>query len=148
MQPVETRGPGEEGPRRMPIHASLVRPILFAGADRELALANGVVCVALLFGIGVSRYTLAIVVFLVTVGHWGVTRITKADPSFRQVYLRHVRLRSFYPAAGASARSCSDSPPGDPSVRVGAPTPCCVSIEVVRKGSQTSSIRSLWSRKA
>ena len=102
MQPVETRSPGEEGPRRMPIHASLVRPILFAGADRELALANGIVCIALLFGIGVSRYTLAIVVFLLTVGHWVVTRITKADPSFRQVYLRHVRLRSFYPAAGAS----------------------------------------------
>ena len=85
----------------MPIHSALVRPILFAGADRELTLANGVICIALLFGIGVSRYTVSIVVVLLTVGHWGLTRITKADPSFRHVYVRHVRLRSFYPAAGS-----------------------------------------------
>jgi len=87
--------------RRMPIHAALVRPILFAGADRELTLANGVICIALLFGIGVSRYTASIVVVLLTVGHWALARITKADPSFRHVYVRHVRLRPFYPAAGA-----------------------------------------------
>jgi len=86
--------------RRMPIHAALVRPILFAGADRELTLANGVICIALLFGIGFSRYTVSIVVVLLTVGHWALARITKADPSFRQVYVRHVRLRPFYPAAG------------------------------------------------
>ena len=40
-----------ETPRRIPIHAALVRPVLFAGADRELALANGIVCLALIMGI-------------------------------------------------------------------------------------------------
>jgi len=85
----------------MPIHAALVRPILFAGADRELTLANGVICIALLFGIGVSRYTVFVVVVLLTVGHWALARTTKADSSFRHVYLRHIRLHPFYPAAGA-----------------------------------------------
>jgi type IV secretory pathway TrbD component len=85
----------------MPIHAALVRPILFGGADRELTLANGITCIALLFGIGVSRYTVSIVVILLTVGHWALTRITKADPCFRHVYMRHVWLQSFYPAAGS-----------------------------------------------
>ena len=100
MQPLETQGPDAKRTRRMPIHTALVRPILFAGADRELVLANGVVGIALLFGIGISRYTLGIVIFLWTVGHWALTRVTKADPSFRQIYVRHIRLRSFYPAAG------------------------------------------------
>ncbi len=101
MQASSARDAGMEIQRRMPIHAALVRPILFAGADRELTLANGVICIALLFGIGVSRYTASIVVVLLTVGHWALARITKADPSFRHVYVRHVRLRPFYPAAGA-----------------------------------------------
>ena len=101
MQPLETQASDTKRTRRMPIHTALVRPILFAGADRELVLANGVVCIALIFGIGISRYTLGVVVFLWTVGHWALTRVTKADPSFRQVYVRHIRLRSFYPAAGA-----------------------------------------------
>ena len=90
-----------ETPRRIPIHAALVRPVLFAGADRELALANGIVCLALIMGIGVSRYTLSVVVFLATAGHMALVRATRADAGFRAVYLRHVRLRSFYPAAGA-----------------------------------------------
>ena len=96
-----TKDDGAEKHRLIPIHAALVRPILFAGADRELALANGILCIALLFGIGVSRYTMLVVVLLLTLGHWALVRTTKADPLFRQVYMRHVRLRSFYPAAGS-----------------------------------------------
>jgi type IV secretory pathway TrbD component len=101
MQVGTTRDAGMQSQRRMPIHAALVRPILFGGADRELTLANGVICIALLFGIGVSRYTVSVVVVLLTVGHWALARTTKADSSFRHVYLRHIRLRPFYPAAGA-----------------------------------------------
>ena len=100
--PVVSAGDGyTESHRRMPIHAALVRPILFAGADRELTLANGVICIALLFGIGVSRYTVFVVVVLLTIGHWTLARTAKADSSFRDVYVRHIRLRSFYPAAGS-----------------------------------------------
>lgn len=91
-----------ERPRRIPIHAALVRPVLFGGADRELALSNGIICLALLLGIGVSRYTLGVVVFLATIGHLALVRASKADAGFRRVYLRHVRLRSFYPAAGSA----------------------------------------------
>jgi type IV secretion system protein VirB3 len=94
---------GPESPRRIPVHASLLRPVLLGGADRECALANGIVCLALLFGIGVSRYTIAVVVFLLTIGHGALMRITKSDPLFREVYLRHVRLGSYYAAAGGVA---------------------------------------------
>ena len=83
----------------LPIHASLTRPVLLAGADRELTLVNAVVCFALLFGIGASRWTLAVVAILATVGQWVLGRVTRYDPDFRRTYTRHVQLQAFYPAA-------------------------------------------------
>jgi type IV secretion system protein VirB3 len=100
MTAVMPGGGREEIYRRVPIHAALVRPILFAGADRELTLANGIICIALLFGVGVSRYTTTIAALLLTAGHWALARVAKADPLFRHIYVRHVQLRPFYPAAG------------------------------------------------
>ena len=38
-------------PRRAPIHPSLTRPILLAGAERELVLVNGTIIAALIFGV-------------------------------------------------------------------------------------------------
>lgn len=93
-------GSGEHGGARvLPIHVALTRPILLAGADRELTLVNVIVCFALLFGIGFSQWTLSIVVFLATVGQWALGRVTKYDPDFRRVYTRHVQLQTYYPAA-------------------------------------------------
>ena len=85
--------------RTLPVHSALLRPILIGGADRELALANGVICVALIFGIGVSKYTLGVVALLLTIGHWGLVRVCRYDPFFRHVYVRHVQLRDYYVAA-------------------------------------------------
>lgn len=85
--------------RTLPVHGALLRPILIGGADRELALANGVICVALVFGIGISKYTLGVVALLLTVGHWGLVRVCRYDPFFRSVYVRHVQLRDYYVAA-------------------------------------------------
>ncbi len=88
-----------DGARVLPIHVSLTRPILLAGADRELTLVNVIVCFALVFGIGFSQWTLAIVVFLATVGQWALGRVTKYDPDFRRIYTRQVQLQAYYPAA-------------------------------------------------
>lgn len=98
----ETKGQSrfeETRARTLPVHSALLRPILIGGADRELALANGVICVALIFGIGISKYTLGVVVLLLTVGHWGLVRVCRYDPFFRHVYVRHVQLRDYYVAA-------------------------------------------------
>jgi type IV secretion system protein VirB3 len=89
------------GPRVLPIHASLTRPILLAGADRELTLVNAIICFALVFGIGASRWTLSVVALLATVGQWALGRVTRYDPDFRRVYTRHVQLQAFYPATSS-----------------------------------------------
>lgn len=91
----------ETAARTLPVHAALLRPIQIGGADRELALANGVVCVALIFGIGISKYTLGVVALLLTIGHWGLVRVCRYDPFFRLIYIRHVQLRDYYVAAPA-----------------------------------------------
>ena len=89
------------GLRTLPIHLALTRPILLAGADRELTLLNAIVCFALVFGIGLSRWTLGVVVLLATIGQWALGRVTRYDPDFRRVYTRHVQLQPFYPATAS-----------------------------------------------
>ena len=102
MSALESEGGApSSGPRLLAIHASLIRPVLLAGADRELTLVNAVVCFALLFGIGASRWTFGIVALLATAGQWVLGRVTRYDSDFRRVYTRHVQLQPFYPAAAS-----------------------------------------------
>ncbi len=85
-------------PREVPIHRSLVRPNLVAGADRELVIINLVLAVALVFGIGFSWITVTLACLQLSVGHFALVQAARYDPMFRQVYLRHVRHGSYYPA--------------------------------------------------
>ena len=80
------------------IHRSLVQPVLLAGAERPLAIANWITAAALVFGAGLHWYTLALSGFLVTVGHWGLVQAAKFDPQLSQVYVRHIRYQDYYPA--------------------------------------------------
>jgi type IV secretion system protein VirB3 len=98
---AESEARQSTGPRTLPIHVALTRPILLAGADRELTLVNAIICFALLFGIGFSRWTAGVVAILATVGQWALGRVTRYDPEFRRVYARHVQLQAFYPATAS-----------------------------------------------
>ena len=88
----------EEGRRLNIIHQSLVRPVLLAGAERPLAIANWVTAAALILG-GGQWYTAALGVLLATAGHWLLVQLAKVDPELSQVYIRHIRYRQDrYPA--------------------------------------------------
>lgn len=108
-------GAALDRPRTLPVHRALTRPVLLAGADRELVLANGVVVVALLLGIGLSWYTVSVSGALLVIGHWGLVLLAKRDPDMRRVYVRHVRLATLYPAAPPPVRR---APLVHPSVTV------------------------------
>lgn len=79
------------------MHASVHRPQLLMGGDRELVLLAG-----LLGGVmGVSVMT--IMSFFIAGVSFGtivmvLARLGKADPLMRKVYSRHIRYRDFYPA--------------------------------------------------
>ena len=79
------------------MHASLHRPQLLMGGDRELVLLagllSGVMAVSVMtmmsfFIAGVSFGAIVVV----------LARLGKADPLMRKVYSRHIRYKDFYPA--------------------------------------------------
>ena len=93
-------------PRQIIIHQALTRPLLLAGAERELVLINLTIIMALIFGVGIHWLSISVALLLATVGHWGLTRIAKHDPQMRLLYIRHVRYKDYYPAQ-SSVRSKS-----------------------------------------
>ena len=88
----------EKEQRISAIHRSLTQPILLAGAERPLAIANWITAAALIFGGGLHWYTVAVGAFLLTVGHWALVQAAKFDPQLSQVYIRHIRYQDYYPA--------------------------------------------------
>jgi type IV secretory pathway TrbD component len=106
-----------EGKRRVStIHQSLVQPVLLAGAERSLAIANWITAAALILGAGLHWYTIAIGTLLVTVGHWALVQAAKFDPQLSRIYVRHIHQQDYYPA-----RASIDAPP--PLIRPSVPTP-------------------------
>ena len=96
-------------PREVVIHQSANRPNQILGGDRELVLVAALIAVSLAFslatwwGIGVS------------IGFWIATmailqRMGKADPMLRQIYMRHIRYRAFYPAKSGLFSRCLQTP--------------------------------------
>ena len=84
-------------PREIPFHESANRPNLLLGGDRELVLVSAILAAMLVFAVmkwwsvvaGVGLWVTAVGV---------LARMGKADPLLRQVYVRHIRYRTFYPA--------------------------------------------------
>jgi type IV secretion system protein VirB3 len=98
------------------LHQSLTRPILLAGAERQLALANWITAAGLILGAGLHWYSIAMGVFLLTFGHWALVQAAKFDPQLSRVYIRHIRYQDYYPG-----RASIDAPP--PHIRPSVPTP-------------------------
>ena len=97
-------------PKLTPIRASINRPQMLLGCDREMVLFAGLLSAVVV----VSMMTLTS--FLLGLGLWlaavaVLSRFGKADPMMRQVYRRHVRYRGWYPARGF-IHEASRSTPG------------------------------------
>jgi len=91
-----------EAPRRIPIHRALNRPTLLLGADRELVMGAGLLAGILVFSVGTWwGVVMGVAFWLVAV--YALSRMGKADPLMRSVFIRHQKYRSYYPAA---ARWC------------------------------------------
>jgi type IV secretory pathway TrbD component len=88
----------ENSLRRLPLRRSLLRPLLLAGGERALVLINCTLIAALIFGVGISTFTVASAILLATLGQWCLVQAAKADPDMTQVYRRHIIYKEFYPA--------------------------------------------------
>jgi type IV secretion system protein VirB3 len=92
-------------PREIVIHQSANRPNQILGGDRELVLLTILISISLAFSLS-SAWGLGL-----AVGFWigaiaVLQRMGKADPLLRQVYVRHIRYRPFYPAKSGLFSQC------------------------------------------
>ena len=86
-------------PREIVIHQSANRPHLLLGGDRELVLFAALMTAMLIFALvtwwgivaGIAIWIGAVAI---------LSRMGRFDPMLRQVYVRHVKYRAFYPAKG------------------------------------------------
>lgn len=77
-------------------YPSLTRPILFAGAERELAILEGTLVCALLFGIGLHLLTLAVAALIGFGVHPLLVLAAKNDPQVFRIYLRSIAHQDLY----------------------------------------------------
>jgi type IV secretory pathway TrbD component len=94
-----------------PIYISLIRPVLFAGAEPAVVIVETCVVFALLFVVGIHVATLAIAAFWLTVVHGTMVWIAKQDPQMTILYVRSLFARDFYaPHAQANAPTPAPKP--------------------------------------
>jgi type IV secretion system protein VirB3 len=102
-----------EQPRTIPIHVSLIRPILLMGAERELVLISAIIAAVLVMSLERPLFAVVGVVF------WALTvaslqRAAKNDPLLSRVYLRHARYRAYYAAQSRATSRVSSAREGMP----------------------------------
>ena len=95
--------------REVVIHESANRPNQLLGSDRELVLIALLVSVSLAFALA-TWWGVVLTAALWASAVAVLKRMGKADPQLRQVYLRHIRYRAFYPAKSGLYSSCLSTP--------------------------------------
>jgi type IV secretion system protein VirB3 len=86
-----------DGQREILIHQSCNRHNLLLGCDRELVLFAALLSAMLIFAL-VTWWGIVVGVVLWLAAVAVLSRMGKADPMLRQVYIRHVKYRPFYAA--------------------------------------------------
>ena len=92
---------GEENatsPELHVVHASLTRPVLFAGAEPAVVVVEVTTAFALLFGVGLHIATFLLAAFYLTVVHSLMVWVAARDPHMTALYLRSLAARDYYPA--------------------------------------------------
>jgi type IV secretory pathway TrbD component len=85
------------------IHASLYRPVLFAGVEFGVLVTEGTTVSALLIVIGLHVGTVALAIAYAVGVHGVAAWATARDPQITAVALRHALQRDYYPAQAHAA---------------------------------------------
>lgn len=98
-----------EKPREVLIHQSANRPQLVLGGDREMVLLSALMAAMLIFAL-VTWWGVVAGLLLWVSAVAVLSRLGKADPMLRQIYIRHVRYRAFYAAKSGVAAGSVGTP--------------------------------------
>ena len=112
--PAHSAHEAPAGPEVHVLHASLVRPILFAGVEPRAAALEALTAGLLLFGVGFHVATVALAVFYLTVVHGVMVWVAKQDPQMSQLYLRSLAARDFYHPLGGLRGAIAATRPAIP----------------------------------
>jgi type IV secretion system protein TrbD len=96
--------------REIVIHPSANRPNQLLGGDREMVLISALIAVSLAFSLASWWGCVASLCFWLSATAV-LQRMGKADPLLRQIYMRHIRYRPFYPAKSGIFSSALSTPP-------------------------------------
>ncbi|NUR76159.1 MAG: hypothetical protein HOQ28_07750 [Thermoleophilia bacterium] len=99
------------------IHASLYRPVLFAGAEPAVVVLEATTAFALVFGIGLHVATVLLAAFYLTVVHSVMVWVAKQDAHMTALYVRSLSGRDFYAPHGSIHGSAAPIPPSIPRGR-------------------------------
>ena len=95
------------------IHLSLLRPVLIAGVEPEIAGVEAATVFALLFLVGLHVATILLAAFYLVVVHGVMAWVARQDPAMVRLYLRSLTARDFYPP---HARTRGTVPPVRPCI--------------------------------
>ena len=104
-------------PELHPIHASLYRPVLFAGAEPPVVIVEVSTAFALVFGVGLHVATLFLAVFYLTVVHGVMVWVAKQDAQMSALYVRSLAARDFYAPHARIGGSTPAAKPALPPMR-------------------------------
>lgn len=100
-----------------PIHGSLVRQTLYLGVERTVIALEGTLCLAVLFGVGFSVATVALVALVAIVIHPVMVWVTAKDPQATEIAVRSRAYDDFYaPHAALETSRRGRTPRPRPSV--------------------------------
>jgi type IV secretory pathway TrbD component len=111
------RRPKSNGLELHVIHASLYRPVLFAGAEPGVVILEIATAFALVFGVGIHVATLALAAFYLTALHSLMVSIAKDEPQMIALYARSLSGHDFYFAHAGIQASPVVPKPSIPSVK-------------------------------
>ena len=97
------------------VHASLIRPVLFAGAEPAVVIVETCVAFALLFVVGLHVLTVVIALFWLTAVHSVMVWVAKQEPQMTSLYVRSLSARDFY---APHARAYLPTPAPHPALPV------------------------------
>lgn len=75
----------------IPVHRSLIEPILLGGAPRPFAILSGTLAAAV--GLGLQQWVAGLALFMA--GHSLAVFAARRDPDFMSVLMRHLRQKGW-----------------------------------------------------
>ncbi len=85
----------------VPIHPSVLRPVLWMGAERRFVILDILGCFLLVVFTGYDLVAMLLIALLGLGVHGLAIELAKQDPQLAEIFLRSLRYQDYYPAQAA-----------------------------------------------